>query len=106
LVVFYHLQLHGGTLSFIKYKSVMFDSFKRRLSSLFEFSGTPKSKFKVGEMVVHEEAVHPMVIKQVVKSLKRSDPLLYCQWFDKTNRETRMTLLHESKLRPFDWDKR
>lgn len=56
-------------------------------------------------MVVNEDIVYPMVIKQVVRSLKRTDPLLYCQWFDKANQETRMTLVHESKLKPFSWEK-
>jgi hypothetical protein len=56
-------------------------------------------------MVVYEEIVYPMVIKQIVRSLKRTDPLLYCQWFDKSNQETRMTLLHESKLRAFEMKK-
>jgi hypothetical protein len=81
----------------------MLSNFKSFLSSFFQTSLTPKSKFKVGEMVIHEEIVYPMVIKQIVKSLRRADPLLYCQWFDKVNQETRMTLLHESKLKPFDW---
>lgn len=83
----------------------MLSDLKSRISTFFQFPLTPKSKFKVGEMVVHEEIVYPMVIKQIVRSLKRADPLLYCQWFDKVNKETRMTLLHESKLRPFDWKK-
>jgi len=73
--------------------------------SLLTLSLTPKSKFKVGEMVVHEDIVYPLVIKQVVRSLRNSDPLLYCQWYDKSAQETRMKLLHESKLRPFDWSK-
>ena len=77
-----------------------------RVVSIFPFSFGPKSKFKVGEMVVHDDIVYPMVIKQVVRSLRSSDPLLYCQWFDKSAQETRMKLLHESSLRPFDWSKR
>ena len=76
-----------------------------RVVSFIPFTLTPKSKFKVGEMVVHEDIMYPLVIKQVVRSLRNSDPLLYCQWYDKSAQETRMKLLHESKLRPFDWSK-
>lgn len=76
-----------------------------KVVSFFHFSITPKSRFKVGEMVVHEDIVYPLVIKQVVRSLRTSDPLLHCQWFDKSTQQTRMKLLHESKLRPFDWSK-
>jgi hypothetical protein len=83
----------------------MLSELKNKLSLLLQLPITPKSKYKVGEMVMHEEMIYPMVIKQIVKSLKRKDPLLYCQWFDKVNKETRMTLMHESKLRPFDWKK-
>jgi hypothetical protein len=77
-----------------------------KVVSLLTLSLTPKSKFKVGEMVVHEDILYPLVIKQVVRSLRNSDPLLYCQWYDKSEKEVRMKLLHESKLRPFDWAKR
>ena len=76
-----------------------------RVVSFIPFTLTPKSKFKVGEMVVHEDIMYPLVIKQVVRSLRNSDPLLYCQWYDKSAQETRMKLLHESQLRPFDWSK-
>jgi uncharacterized protein YodC (DUF2158 family) len=79
--------------------------FRSKLVSFFQLSTHPKSKFKVGEMVVHEDIVDPLVIKQIVRSLKQSDPLLYCQWFDKSSQETRAKLLHESKLKPLDWDK-
>lgn len=76
-----------------------------KLTTFFHFSLTPKSRFKVGEMVVHDEIVYPLVIKRIVRSLRSSDPLLYCQWFDKSTQETRMKLLHQSTLRPFDWSK-
>jgi hypothetical protein len=56
-------------------------------------------------MVVHDEIIYPLVIKQIVRSLRSADPLLYCQWFDKSTQETRMKLLHQSTLRPFDWSK-
>lgn len=82
----------------------MLSELSSKLSSFFEIPITPKSKFKVGDRVVYEEIVYPMEIKQIVPSLKRSDPLLYCQWFDKANQETRMTLLHESKLRPVEME--
>jgi hypothetical protein len=79
--------------------------FKSKLVSFFQLSTDPKSKFKVGEMVVHEEIVYPLVIKQIVRSLKQSDPLLYCQWFDKSAKEMRAKLVHESKLKPLDREK-
>lgn len=77
--------------------------FADKVMALLPFSVMYKSKYKVGEMVVHDEISYPLVVKQVVRSLRTSDPLMYCQWFDKSAQETRVTLVHESKLKPFDW---
>lgn len=74
-----------------------------KVVAFLPFSITHKSKYKVGEMVVHDDISYPLVIKQVVRSLRSSDPLIYCQWFDKSAQQTRVRLLHESKLKPFDW---
>ena len=76
---------------------------QEKVRSVFK-PAEPACRFKVGELVTADDIEYPMVVNEVVESLRKSDPLVSCKWFDRSTQETKRRLFHASKLKTFDWN--
>jgi uncharacterized protein YodC (DUF2158 family) len=79
----------------------MWFAVQQKLFRIFNAS-IPECSFKIGEVVTVEEIDHPLVVTEVLESLRKSDPLVSCKWFDRATKETKTKLIHQSKLKRFE----
>jgi uncharacterized protein YodC (DUF2158 family) len=67
------------------------------------FLPRPK-KFKVGDMVELKDGTgYPMLVIEVNHIKNKQEPLVYCRWYDRKTKETKMNFFNESALTHFDW---
>lgn len=84
------------------FQQPMWLTLQQKLSKIFD-SAVPECHFKIGQVVTVEDIDYPLIVTEVLNSLRKSDPLVSCKWFDRSTRQTRTKLIHQSKLKPFDW---
>lgn len=63
----------------------------------------PPSYFRVGDSVQLKDSDYLMVVREVINKRTMKRTLLYCEWYEPENKQTRQNLFPEEEVVPFDW---